>query len=176
MGQSSVIIGRIGRPFGVKGWMHVHSFTEDPHKLFEYPHWQLQRGAKVQAEATPLPVEREAYKPHGGEGYVLKLKGWDDRDKAAAWTNADIVIDRDLLPDLPTGDYYWQDLIGLTVYNQEGHCLGVVDGFLETKANDVMVVKQATGKEMLIPYVPDAYNIAVDFEKNTLTVDWPEDF
>lgn len=179
MGQSSlipenvdwIVVGRIGRPFGVKGWVHVHSFTEIPDRLFTYPNWQLKR-----SKGLAVSIKCETYKPHGS-GYIAKFVGWDDRDYAASWTNADIVVSRDILPDLPEGEYYWQDLIGLTVYNLTGHCLGVIEEFWETKANDIMVIKEPkTGKETLIPYVPEAYGIQVDFDMKTLIVDWPEDF
>ncbi len=116
------------------------------------------------------------HKPHGS-GYIAKFLDWDDRDLASSWTNADIVVPREVLPDLPAGEYYWQDLIGLRVYNLAGYCLGVVEGFWETKANDILVIQaQETGKETLIPYVPEAYDIQVNFEEKTLTVNWPEDF
>jgi 16S rRNA processing protein RimM len=179
MGQSSlvsknidwVVVGRIGRPFGVKGWTHVHSFTEIPDRLFAYPNWQLKR-----SRGPILPIKCEEYKPHGS-GYVAKFTDCDDRDLAATWTNAEIVVQRDVLPSLPEGEYYWQDIIGLTVYNLSGHCFGVVEEFWEVKANDILVIKEpSTGKETLIPYVPEAYDIQIDFDKKAVTVNWPEDF
>jgi 16S rRNA processing protein RimM len=179
MGQSSlipenidwVVVGRIGRPFGVRGWVHVHSFTEIPNRLFTYPNWQLKR-----PKGLAVPIKCETHKPHGS-AYIAKFVGCDDRDLAATWTNAEIVVQRDVLPSLPEGEYYWKDLIGLTVYNRAGHYFGIIEEFWETKANDILVIKEASsGKETLIPYVPEAYNIQVDFDKKTLTVDWPEDF
>lgn len=179
MGQSSlspekndnVVVGRVGRPFGVKGWVHVHSFTEIPNKLFDYPHWQLKH-----LKGSPVPIKCETYKVHGS-AYIAKFVDCNDRDLAATWTNAEIVVPREILPDLPEGEYYWQDLMGLSVYNTTGHYLGIIEDFWETKANDIMVIKQPeTDKETLIPYVPEAYGIQVDLDKRTLTVDWPEDF
>jgi 16S rRNA processing protein RimM len=178
MGQGSLIstdsawlvVGRIGRPFGVKGWVHIHSFTEIPDKLFSYPNWQLKR-----SKGIPLAVTCEQYKAHGAN-YIAQFVGWDDRDLAAAWTNADIMVQRELLPSLPEGEFYWQDLIGLTVYNKAGHYFGVVDGLWETKANDILVIKTETGKEVLIPFVPEAYDIQINMDEKTLIVDWPEDF
>ncbi|MEY3182746.1 MAG: rRNA processing protein RimM [Pseudomonadota bacterium] len=179
MGQSSlilekndgVVVGRIGRPFGVRGWVHVHSFTEVPERLFSYRDWHLKKG-----KSDPVPTKCDAYKIHG-VAYVAKLIDCDDRDIAATWTNAEILVPREVLPELPEGEYYWQDLIGLTVYNLSGYCFGVIEEFWETKANDILVIKQQeTGKETLIPYVPEAYDIQVDIDKQTVTVDWPEDF
>jgi 16S rRNA processing protein RimM len=166
-----VVVGRVGRPFGVRGWVHIQSFTEIPERLFEYPDWQLQR-----LGSALFSVKCESHKPHG-QGQIAKFAGWETRDLAAAWTNADIVVHRDVLPELPEGEYYWQDLIGLAVYNLSNHYLGIVDGFFESKANDILIVKdREKNKETLIPYVPEAYGIQIDFDKKILLVDWPEDF
>jgi 16S rRNA processing protein RimM len=78
------------------------------------------------------------------------------------------------LPPAPEGEYYWTDLIGLTVINREGVTLGQVDHLLETGANDVLVVKGE--RERLIPFLLELVVLEVDLAQRMLRVDWEEDF
>ncbi|WP_065958333.1 ribosome maturation factor RimM, partial [Acidithiobacillus thiooxidans] len=79
------------------------------------------------------------------------------------------------LPDLEPGEYYWRDLIGMRVLNQEGLLLGKVTAFLETGANDVMVLDDEKGGELLIPW-SDTSAAGVDQSAGLITVDWQADW
>ena len=81
---------------------------------------------------------------------------------------------RDQLPELPQGEYYWTDLIGLDVRLEDGRRLGTIDNMLATGANDVMVVRGE--RERLIPFVPGQYVKEVDLAGGCVTVDWGPDF
>jgi len=180
----TLVLGRVGTAFGVKGWVHIYSFTEEPDDLLSYP-WYLRRPGK--AQDAPMPIRVTSAKPHG-DHYVAKFEGCDDRDVALSWTNADIVVEKSELTPLASGEYYLSDLIGLLVTNQQGQVLGRVVDFLETGANDVIIVqaeetpggekpeKPEKPKEYLIPYVPEVYILEVDLDNRTLQVDWEEDF
>ena len=96
-------------------------------------------------------------------------------------TGADIEIQADQLPELPEDEFYWRDLMGMTVVNTEGYNMGVVDQIMATASNDVMVVKansnDAFGRsERLIPFIQSQYIQAVDKENKRIVVDWPSDF
>jgi 16S rRNA processing protein RimM len=82
------------------------------------------------------------------------------------------------LPAAKPGEFYWLDLIGLQVINQQGVELGVVDHLMETGANDVLVVrdKKQANKEQLVPFVIDKFVKSVDLENKTILVDWDADF
>lgn len=163
-----VVLGRIGAPFGIHGFVHVHSFAHLPQDLLKYDPWHLKIGGQWQ------PFKVIEARPHG-KGFVAKLGKCEDRDEAAKLTNLDIGIHREKLPDLETGDYYWVDLLGLNVLTEDGHCLGKVTELFETGSNDVLVVQGET-REHLIPYVPEEYIVSVDLNAGEMRVRWDPEF
>lgn len=171
-----VILGRVGAPFGLKGWVHVQSFSEDPESLLNYNIWQLSIPGARGSHPTWKSFELLEGKKHG-KGLVALLSPCHDRDDAASITNAEIGIDRSLLPTLPEDEYYWEDLIGLEVITENGQILGQVDHLFETGANDVLVVKDAKNekREHLLPYVPEEYILEIDMEKRQMRVRWDLD-
>ncbi|MDT8384806.1 MAG: ribosome maturation factor RimM [Gammaproteobacteria bacterium] len=170
-----LVVGKIGAPYGVRGWLKLYSYTDPLDNLLDYDPWYT-RPINNKAPATGdtgwdiAPVTE--VKTHG-KGLVAKFRGADDRDAAARLTGQEIAIRRDQLPPAAEGEYYWSDLQGLTVLTVEGIVLGVVDHLLETGANDVLVVKG--DRERLIPYVLGPIVKAVDLHAGTLQVDWDPD-
>ena len=57
-------------------------------------------------------------------------------------------------PSLPEGQYYQYELLGLNVVDEENHLLGILTEILETGANDVYVVTDEAGRELLLPAIP----------------------
>ncbi|HSH28449.1 MAG TPA: ribosome maturation factor RimM [Thiohalobacter sp.] len=165
--MSRVVLGRVSGLFGVRGWVKVYSHTEPRENIASYRRWYLQR------EGDWHPVRVEQGRRHG-KGVVVKLAGVEDRDRAAALIGCDIAIDRDQLPPLPPGEYYWTDLEGLRVVTLEGTELGRVSHLFATGANDVMVV---TGeRERLLPFVQPDIIRRVDPEQGLIEVDWDPEF
>jgi 16S rRNA processing protein RimM len=76
-------------------------------------------------------------------------------------------------PTNADGEYYWVELIGMTVRNLSGIQFGEITQMMATGANDVMVVQGDTAR--LIPYVSGIYVIDVDIESRSVLVDWHED-
>lgn len=87
-----------------------------------------------------------------------------------------IFIKKSDLPELPDGEFYWQQLIGLKVVNDVEE-IGVINSILETGANDVLVVKpgELDQADVLIPYT-DQVVLQVDLEQGTMQVDWDPSF
>jgi 16S rRNA processing protein RimM len=171
-----VNVGRITAVYGVKGWVKVHSYTEPQENLFEYHPWFLKTKHGVKK------IEIDDARPHG-DAFVAHIVGVDDRDLAMQYTAADIAIERDLLPELDEGEYYWSQLEGLVVFTQyEGtrQRLGVVSKIMETGANDVLVVaadaESIDKRERLIPYVPEQFVLSVDLNAGEMLVDWDPGF
>lgn len=158
-----VVVGSIGAPYGVRGWVKINSFTDPKDNLFSYP-WLLQKANAWQ------PVKIEEFRPHAG-GFVARLADIFDRDQAALITNLKIAVEREALPDLEDDEYYWTDCHGLLVYNQDQVCLGKIVDIFATGANDVIVVKGDKG-EYLIPFVLDSYVEDIDFDAQTMKVRW----
>jgi 16S rRNA processing protein RimM len=171
-----VNVGRLTAVYGIKGWLKVHSYTEPAENLFEYHPWllKMQHGVKQ--------VEIDEVRPHG-DAFVVHIVGVDDRDEAAAYTAVDIAVERDLLPELADGEYYWSQLEGLVVMTQyEGveKRLGRVSKLFETGANDVLVVtpddQSIDKRERLIPYVPEQFVLSVNLDLGEIRVDWDPEF
>lgn len=169
-------VGRITAVFGIKGWVKVHSYTDPQENLFDYHPWFLRNAHGVKK------IEIDEAKPHG-DSFVAHIVGVDDRDLAMEFTAADIAIERDLLPELDAGEYYWSQLEGLAVFTQFSGTrlrLGVVSKLFETGANDVLVVaadaESIDDRERLIPYVPEQFIISVDIDSREILVDWDPEF
>ncbi|WP_020182987.1 ribosome maturation factor RimM [Methylotenera sp. 1P/1] len=166
-----VVMGRIVAPYGVYGWLKVLPDTEVLDGLFDYDAWWIGK----QDNWREVVVEQA--KIHN-DVLVVKLAGVDDRDQAFACKGLQVAVPRDALPVPDDNEYYWSDLIGLAVKNQQDIDFGYVTDVFETGANDVLVVK--TGKEngnieRLIPFI-DQVVIAVDVVAKTMLVDWDADF
>jgi 16S rRNA processing protein RimM len=161
-----VELGRIGAPFGVKGWMHVDSYTDPPEGLLGYPQWVL-RGASGER------ITRSLVEGHPqGERLVARLDGVEDRDAASALTGAVIEVQRAEMPAPGKRQYYRADLVGLAVRNLEGVQLGKVAQFVDAPTGPVMVVKDAEAREHWVLATPE-YLRKVEVDAGLILVDWP---
>lgn len=165
-GGDWVVMGRIAAPFGIKGWVKVQPFSEDPGTLMDFESWRVGRDERQRI----YPVE--AVQGHG-KALIAKLAGIDDREAAFALRGQEISLARSDLPSPEEGEYYWSDLIGLRVINRQGVELGKVDSLMESGANDLLIVKGA--REHLIPFIA-AFIGKVDVAGGTIEVDWGEDY
>lgn len=161
-----VIMGRVAAPYAVRGWIKVQTFTEYLDSLADYPVWRLGKAGKWQAYEV---LEARVH----GQSLIAHLAGVDDRNGAEAICGLDIAVEREELPPAEENEYYWDDLIGLTVVNTAGDTLGKVTGLLETGANDVL--KVVGEKEYLIPFA-GAIVREVDREAGRIVVDWGTDW
>jgi 16S rRNA processing protein RimM len=106
-----VELGRIGAPFGVKGWSHVDSYTDPPDGLLGYTQWMLRVGSGERI------ARRVSEGNANGDRLVVRLEGIEDRDAAAALTGAVVEVRRDELPPPGKRQHYRADLLGLNVLN-----------------------------------------------------------
>ena len=97
------------------------------------------------------------------------MAGVEDRDQAAALTGAQICVPRVELPQRDDKDFYRADLIGCEVVNLAGVALGVVQHFVETPAQALMVVRGE--REYWVPAVPQHLR-RVDLQARRVVVDW----
>ena len=162
-----LVIGKVASPYGVRGWMHIYSFTDPITNILEYQPWLIGQENRWQEYTL------EAGKTHG-KGIVVKLPAVDDRDQALKFRGLLIATHKEKLPLLNDDEYYWVELVGLKVVTLENIELGKVDHILETGANDVLVIKGL--KEYLIPYVKEEFIKEIDIKKGVIIVDWDPDF
>lgn len=160
----TITIGKIGSTFGVHGWLKLHTYTEFGPTILEYQPWLIQ---KPNGSTEILALEDAKF--HGDQ-VLIKVQGINTPEAAKLLTNQLLLIQRSQLPTLSPNDYYWSDLIGLTVIDQNNQTLGKVTHLIETGANDVLVVKGE--KEHAIPYLPGSVIKSVDLEKQEIRVDW----
>jgi 16S rRNA processing protein RimM len=161
-----VVMGHIGVPFGVRGWVKIHTYTEYSDSLLDYSIWWIGKSGHWR-EIKVLDSEVHS------KSLVVHLAGCDDRDAAAALRGSEIAVPRSALPDTAENEYYWSDLVGLEVINAENQVLGKVSGLLETGANDVLVVQGE--RERLLPFIPQVIQ-TVDLAAGTICVEWGLDW
>jgi 16S rRNA processing protein RimM len=187
----AVELGHIGEAWGLKGWFRVQPFAADPQALLAARRWHLQpagpRGhvgseSPVRAGTLPgcpaLPAALQiAQIREQGESLVARAQGIDDRSAAEALRGARIFVARADFPPPAADEYYWADLIGLSVVNRSGLRLGFVSGLIDTGPQSVLRVQPdaADGAEHLIPFVA-AYVDRVSLEERCITVDWEADY
>ena len=159
------MLGKVGAPHGVQGWVKVHSYTDPPEGIAKYPVWDVVRGTEVR-RMTVLEAKR------AGGAVAVRLEGLDSREAAQGLTGAEVRVDRAELPEPGQGSYYWHDLIGLEASNREGQPLGRVGDILEYPAHPVLVL--VGERERLVPLVPERL-VAVDLGQGRLTLDWHPD-
>lgn len=159
-------MGRVAAPFGVQGWIKVQPFTEEVDGLRSYATWWLGDGVTWREYSV---LECNAHVTT----LVARLEGCVGRDAAAALKGRQVAVSRGALPKTGKNEYYWSDLIGLTVVNLQNESLGNVSGLLETGAHDVLVVQD--GQERLIPFNAQTV-VEVDVAAQQIRVDWGLDW
>ncbi|ENW1678754.1 MULTISPECIES: ribosome maturation factor RimM [Neisseria] len=165
--QNRVAMGYIKGVFGIKGWLKIAANTEYSDSLLDYPEWQLVKDGKT------VSVTLEAGKVVNGELQV-KFEGIDDRDSAFSLRGYTIEIPREAFAPTEEDEYYWADLVGMTVVNKDHTVLGKVSNLMETGANDVLMIDGEHG-QILIPFVSQ-YIETVDTGSKTITADWGLDY
>ncbi len=158
-------IGHISGVHGISGWLKIHSLTDPREAIFKYQPWLLGESRKE---------VRIAQGKRHGKHLIAQLENIDDRDQAQSLVNRPVAVFRDQLPELPDDEYYWTDLLGLSVHLGDGTELGKIEKMLATGAHDVMVVQGE--RERLIPFVQGQYVKSVNLADGSVVVDWDPDF
>lgn len=171
--SADMVVGKIGTPYGIKGWVKIHSSTDKSEDIFNYLPWTISQGNSQRVMTV------ESWRWHN-KGLVCKFEEVEDRTGAERLTNAVISVPEDSLPELEN-EFYWRDLIGCEVITTKGYNLGVVEGLLETGSADVLRVKanpkDAFGQtERLIPYIDGQFVLDIQLDEKRITVDWDPGF
>src|SRR5690554_1737028 len=113
-------VGRISGVFGVKGWVRVFSFTDPRDNILEYKPLYVHR----HGDWVPIDINGGQLQ---GKAVVMSLTNVTERDQAMALIGSELAIKRSQLIETGEDEFYWADLIGLTVVNTEDTILGQVD-------------------------------------------------
>ena len=155
-------IGQIVNTFGIKGEVKINPFTDDINRFDEL------KSIFVVKNKELIPYEIETVRYHKNM-VILKLKGINSMNEAEKLKGLYIKIDRKYAKKLPKGTYFIADLIGLEVYDENSNLLGSIDDIYNTGANDIYVVKNNLGKQILLPGIPQVIK-KVDLENKKIVV------
>jgi 16S rRNA processing protein RimM len=176
------ILGRVTAHYGVRGWVRIRSHTRPRDEILRYDKWVLagtgqsrrDSGGGDPGKQVVSVVESRPQR----NGFIVRLDGVSSREQAEALIGANIAIPVASLPELPPGEYYWEQLTGLRVVNVAGETMGIVGHLLETGANDVLVVqREGPGDDdsgQLLPWIPQVIR-SVDIAAGVIEVDWDFD-
>ena len=166
MSPDTVVIGRIGRPHGVRGEVTIEVRTDDPDLRFA-------PGAVLMtdpADRGPLTIAGSRWHR---DVLLLAVEGVESREAAELLRNTLLLVETSTLPALEDpDDYYDHQLIGLTARLTDGTALGEVVA-VSHEGGDLLVVERPDAGELLVPFVR-AIVPTVDLAAGSLVVDPPE--
>ena len=163
------IVGKIKGAHGLKGFVRVMSYMDPPVNLKNYNSGYISKDEGL-SWGSPLKLDLRS----NNKGFLGVLEGVTNRDEALSLTGVLVGVDRKAFGTLEEGEFYWSDLLGSVVKNQEGFQFGILKRFIETGSNDVMEIE---GKEtnLLIPF-SSKYLKCIDAEKRVISVDWEKEW
>lgn len=155
-------IGQIVNTFGVKGDVKVNPYTDNVEQFETLKSIFIVKNKQLQE----IEIEKVRYQKNL---VILKLKDVDDMNTAEKYKGCYIKIHRKNARKLPQGKYFIADIIGSDVVTDDGKILGKVDDIYNTGSNDIYVVKDELGKQILLPGIKEVI-LNVDIEKQLVTV------
>ncbi|HJS20907.1 MAG TPA: ribosome maturation factor RimM [Anaerolineales bacterium] len=138
-------VGFIRRPHGVQGEMVMDPHTDFPERM--------KSGRKLLVGEQHKPLTLASVRPHQAS-LLVKFKGIETPEAAGQYRNQWVYIKADEAPQLPEGQLYQHELLGFQVVDETDQSLGELVEILATGANDVYVVKDDSGGELLLPAIP----------------------
>ena len=175
MSQSNdyITLGKISGVHGIKGWVKVFSHTSPREQITEYKEWFIKSSREDWKPIKVIDGKKQ------GKNIIALFEDTHYRDQAEALVGFEIAIRKDQLKKLAKDEYYWKDLIGLSVETIKGEKLGEIDWLFDTGSNDVFIVKESDGgeiKERMLPYIMGDVIQSIDLEKSLMIVDWDPEF
>lgn len=161
-----VCVGIIAGAFGVRGEARIKSFCADPKAIAKYAPLSTEDGRRSFTLKINKPVKG---------GYAARLGGLATREDVEAMKGVKLYAPRERLPALPDDEFYYSDLLGLSVVDTGGAEIGEVRHVAEYGAGDFLEIRLAeTGKALLVPFTREAVP-TVDLAARRVVVDPPDD-
>ncbi len=157
-----VTIGKIERHFGVRGEFKVRSLSDVPGRLDHLKQVQVLETTGQMVERTVTHVRR------AGSTYIMSLAGVTTPEEAGMLRGGLIQVPRAPASALSADVYFECDLVGMTVENERGDEVGVLETILEIPDNRVFVVRKGT-EEVLIP-AAKSFVTSVDLQRRRMMV------
>jgi 16S rRNA processing protein RimM len=153
-------VGLLRRPHGLHGDILMEIYTDFPERLCP--------GKKVHVGEAHLPLTITRRRKHN-HGLLLAFRGYDTLEAVGSLRNSIAYVPATDLPPLPDGRYYHHQLLGSSVVDESGRTLGTLTEILTTGANDVYVVEDQEGRELLLPAIRDVV-LEVDLARKEIRV------
>ncbi len=161
MKSDFLLIGKVAKPHGLHGQVKVHSYASSPESFFVGRQIFLSQGEEMKG----LLISEVKVQP---QSLILRFQGLENRQQAEAISGSSLYLRERDLQTLPEGEYYWYQLIGCRVFNEQGIFLGVLEEIFSTAAHDIWVVRNRA-KELLFPAVED-FVISVDLPSGEIRI------
>ena len=155
-----LVVGFLRRAHGVHGEMIMDLHTDFPERL--------RSGRKLFVGEERKPMTLSGTRPHA-KGMLVKLKGVETPEDVVPLRNQWVYVKATDVPSLPEGKLYQHELFGFQVMDENGDSLGELVEIIETGANDVYVVRNESGKEILLPAIPSVI-LELDSDRRLMRV------
>ncbi|MDY6867191.1 MAG: ribosome maturation factor RimM [Chloroflexota bacterium] len=155
-----LVLGKLRRAHGVRGEIPLEVYTQLLELLVP------ESVVYVGEEHNPYTIEKTRWKQ---DLLLLKFYEIDNRTIVSQLTNELVFVKTEQLPELPEGEFFYHELIGLDVYQQDGEYMGELTQILETGANDVYLIQAENDQEILIP-ATEAMILEIDPELGKMIV------
>lgn len=163
--ETRVCVAQIGAAHGLRGGVHLRSFTEKPEAFAQYGPLETEDGTRR--------LEIDSVKP-SKDGFIVRFVGVTRREHAEALRNVNLYVDRDRLPAAGDDEFYYADLIGLAAVTPDGEAFGEVIALHNFGAGDIIELKLDSGASTMLAFdkatVPE-----VDIASGRIVVVMPEE-
>lgn len=166
-GSAFVCIGKIHRSHGIHGEVIFRPLTDFPERI------QAGKTVFIGKDYKESRIQQVRQKP---PFLLIKFQQYQDEIEVSALVNTLVYVRKESLPELPEGEYYFHQLIGLDVVNEQDERIGKLKEILETGANDVYVIAKKDGSEELIAAIPQVV-VRIDLIARKIIIrppDWYE--
>ncbi|MCJ7833733.1 MAG: ribosome maturation factor RimM [Deltaproteobacteria bacterium] len=161
MKSDFLVIGKVAKPHGLRGQVKVQSYASSYESFFAGSKVYLSIGEEMR-ELVLSEVKVRT------RSLLLNFQGVDNRQQAEGISGSSLYIKKKDLKALPEGEYYWYQLIGSRVYNDQGRFLGIMEEIFPTPAHDIWVIRDGK-KELLLPAVED-FVVSVNIPQREIRV------
>ena len=160
MDGNSIRLGMITGVHGLQGYVRVKTFTAQPDNLMGYGDLHFNNGLKT----TITDI-----KGIKGDTIIAKLEHITNRNQAELFKGQSLFITREQLPNLSEDEYYHNDLINLTVYDDQHNKIGIVIAIHNYGASDILEIKNHEDQYFMVPFINDAIQ-SVDVATQSIIV------
>lgn len=169
MDKKNIIVGRVNQPYGIFGWIHVSSFTEQKKNIFNYFPWVLSVSKYEYQQEDVL-----YWKKHK-KNFIVLFKGIHTRTDAYKISKQNIIVQYTQFPHLKKNEYYWNDILSCQVYNVRSQYLGHIIRIIESNYYDILLVtnkKKEKSNIIHIPFVEPQIIKKIDLIEKKITAQW----